>query len=77
MQNSNEVTERCKYTFHRPQNTNFLRDEENNTTNMVIKWELAVKLYAKDVEVGTSSDKKPRQYQVTMGSLHSPGSTND
>ena len=39
--------------------------------------ELAVKLHAKDVEVGTSSDNNPRQDQVTMGRVHSPGSTND
>ena len=36
---------------------------------MVFEGELAVKLYAKDVEVGTSSDRNPRQDQVTTGGL--------
>ena len=36
---------------------------------MVFKCELAIKLRAKDVEVGTSSDRNPRQDQVTMGRL--------
>ena len=34
---------------------------------MVFECELAVKLPAKDVDVGTSSDRNPRQDQVTMG----------
>ena len=42
---------------------------------MVFKGALAVKLHAKDVYVGTSSDRK--QDQVTMGMVHSPGYTND
>ena len=42
---------------------------------MVFEGELAVKLHAKNVEVGTSSDRNPRQDQVTMGRTHSPGST--
>ena len=44
---------------------------------MVFECELAVKLYAKDVEVVTSSDRSPRQDQVAMGRAHNPGSTND
>ena len=44
---------------------------------MVFKGELAVKLQAKDVEVGTNSDRNPRQDQVTMARAHSLGSTND
>ena len=44
---------------------------------MVFERELAVKLYAKDVEVGTSSDRISRQDQVTMGRVKSPGSTSD
>ena len=44
--------------FHQPQNTNSLRDTGNNTTYMVFDGELDVKLYAKDVEVRTCSDKK-------------------
>ena len=55
-----------KYSFHLPQNTNSLRDMGNNTTHMVFEGELAVKLHVKDVEVGTSSDRNPRQGQVTM-----------
>ena len=39
---------------------------------MVFEAELAVKLHAKDVEVETSSDRNPREDQVTMGRVHSP-----
>ena len=63
--------------FHQPQNTNSLRDTGNNTTHMVFEGELAVKLHAKVVEVETSSDRNPRQDQVTMGMANSPGSTDD
>ena len=45
--------------------------------HMVFEGEVAVKLHAKDVEVGISSNKNPRQEQVTIGMAHSPGSTND
>ena len=41
---------------------------------MVFKGELAVKLHTKDVEFETRSDRNPRQNQVTMGRVHSPGS---
>ena len=44
---------------------------------MVFEYELAVKLHAKDVDVGTSSDRNPRQDKVTMETVYSPGSTND
>ena len=44
---------------------------------MVFEGELAVKLHAKDVEVGTSLDRNPRQDQVAMGRAHGPGSTYD
>ena len=64
-------------TSHQPQNTVSLRDTGDNTTHMVVECELAVKLDAKDVEVGTSSDRNPRQYQVTIGRVLSPGSAND
>ena len=66
-----------KYTLHQPKNTNSLRDTGNNTTHAVFEGEHAVKLHAKNVEVGISSDRIPRQDQVTMGMAHSPGSTND
>ena len=45
--------------------------------HMVFEGELAVKLHAKDVEVVTSSDRNPRPDKVTIGRVHSPGSTND
>ena len=67
---SNEVSQRCPQIFvHQPQNTNSLRGTGNNTTHMVYEGELTVKLHAKDVEVGTSSDRNVRQDQVTMGWL--------
>ena len=56
---------------------NSLRDTANNTTHMIFKGELAVKLHAKHVKVGTSSDRNSRQNQVTVGRVHSPESTND
>ena len=58
-----------------PQNTNYLRDTVNNTTHIVFEGELAVKLHAKDVEVGTGSDRNPIQDKVITGSVQSPGST--
>ena len=66
-ENSNEVT----------QVSNSLRDTGNNTTHIGFECELAVELRALDVEVGTSSDRNPRQDHVTMGRAHSSGSTND
>ena len=66
-----------EYTFHQPQNTNSPRDTGNNTTHMVFEGELDVKLHSKDVEVGTSSDRNPREDRVTTGWAHSPASTND
>ena len=43
---------------------------------MVFKFEPAVKLHAKNVKVGTGANGNPRQDQVTMGRVDSPGSTN-
>ena len=43
--------------------------------HMVFEDDLAVKLHAKDLEVGTSSNVNPRQDQVIVGRDHSPGST--
>ena len=63
-----------RYTTSRYQLS--LRHTGNNTTHMV-EYELAVKLHAMDVEVGTSAIGNPRQDQVTMGRVHSPGSTNN
>ena len=58
-------------------NTNSLRHESHNTTHMVYEDELAVKLHAKDVEVGTSANGNLRQDQVNMRRVHSPGSANN
>ena len=43
---------------------------------MVFEGELAVKLLAESIEVGTSANGNSRQDQVTMEMVHSPGSTN-
>ena len=43
---------------------------------MVFECEFAVKLHANDVEVWTSANGNPRQDEVTIGRVHSPGSTN-
>ena len=65
---NNEATQRCQ-----PKNTNSMRD---TTTHMVFEGEPAVKHIAKNIEVGTSANSNPRQDQVSMGRVHSPGSTN-
>ena len=44
---------------------------------MVFEGDLAVKLFAMDVEVRTSADIYPKQDKVTIGRVHSPLSTND
>ena len=56
-----------KDTLHQPQNTDSLRDTEDDTTHMVFEGEPAVKFHTKNVEVGTSTNGNPRQDQVTMG----------
>ena len=45
--------------------------------HIVFEGELALELCAKDAEVGTSSDRNPRQDQVTMRRAHNPGATNN
>ena len=65
-----------KDMLHQPQNTNSLRETGDNTTYMVFEGEPAVKLHAKNAEVGTSANGNPRPEKVTMESIHSPGSTN-
>ena len=78
MQISDEVTQRCpQIPFHQPQNINSMKYTGYNTTHMVFKGELAVKLHSKDVEVGTSMDRNLKQDQVTLWRAHSPSSTND
>ena len=62
--------------LHQPQNTNSLRDTRDNSTHMVLEDETPVKLHAKNVKVGTSANGTPRQEQVTMGRVDSPGLTN-
>ena len=64
-----------KDTLHQPQNINSLRDSGDNTTYMVFEGEPAVKLHTKNVDVGTSANENPRQHQVTMGTIYSPGLT--
>ena len=65
-----------KDTLHQPQNTNSLRDTRDNTTHMFSEGELAVKLHAKNDEVGTCANGSPRQDLVKMGRVHSLGSSN-
>ena len=65
-----------KGTHHQPQNTFFLRDTGDNTTHMVFEGEPAFKLHAKNVKVETCANGNPRQVQVTMGRVDSPGSIN-
>ena len=65
-----------KDTLHQPENTNSLKDTGDDTTYMVYEGEPAVKLQMKNVEVGTSTNGNPTKDQVTMGRVHSPGSTN-
>ena len=42
---------------------------------MIFKGVLAVRLHDEDVEVRTSSDRNPREDQITMGRVHSPRSS--
>ena len=62
--------------LHQPQNTNSLRDTGDDTTHVIFEGESAVKLHAKNVKVGTSISGNPRQDQITMERVQSPGSTN-
>ena len=55
--------------FHQPQNTNSLRDTGNNISHKVLEGEFAVKLHAKDVEVGTSSDRYGLFVPLRNGSI--------
>ena len=63
-----------KDTLHQPQHTNSLRDTGDNTTQMTAGFngEPAVKLYAKNVKVGTSANGNSRKDQDTMGWVDSP-----
>ena len=48
-----------KDMLHQSQNTNSLRDTRDNTTHMVFECELAAKLHAKNIAVGTSANGNP------------------
>ena len=76
MHNSNDVTQRCPQRLASP-TSNYQFCERYNTTHMVIEGEINVKIHAKDAEVGLCANGNPRQDQVTMGRVHSPGSTNN
>ena len=52
-----------KWTFHQPQNNNYLRD---TTSTMAFVGELAVTLHTKDVEVGTCANGNPGEDNVTV-----------
>ena len=65
-----------KDMLNQPLNTNSSRDKRDNTAHMVFDGEPAVKLHAKNIEVGTSANGNPREEQVTMGRVHSSGSIN-
>ena len=78
MQNSNEVTQRCPQIYVSPSSKYQFSERHGKKYHaMIFEGELPVKLHAKDVEVGTGSDRNPRKDQVTMGRAHNPGSTND
>ena len=60
---STDVSTNTRFT--NAKNTNSLRDTRNITTHMVFEGELTLKLHAKYVELGTSSNGNPGQSQVT------------
>ena len=66
-----------KDTLYQPQDTNSLRDRRDNSKCDVFECEPAVKLHAKNIEVGTSANGNPRQDKVAIGRVHRPGSTKD
>ena len=65
-----------KDMLHQPQNTNSWRDTGDNNMQMVFEGKPAIKLQAKNVNVGTSASGNPRQDRVTVERVDSPGSTN-
>ena len=68
-----------KDTFHKPQNTIYLRDtgdKSDNTTHMVFEGEPAIKLHSQNVEVGTNTNGNTKQNQVTLWRVCSPRSAN-
>ena len=73
MYSSDEATQMCPQRFASPTSKYPLRDTGDNITHMVFEGEPAVKLYAKNVKVGTSANGKARQDQVTMERVDRPG----
>ena len=63
-----------KDKLHQPQNTNSLRDTRDNTTHMVFVSEPAVKLHAKNIEVGTNAkwNQQTGPSHHDKGRSHSP-----
>ena len=59
-----------KDKLHQPQNINSLRDMIDNTAHISFEGEPAVKLQAKNIEVGTRANGNPRQDKVTIGRVH-------
>ena len=77
MQNSNEATQRFSQQHTSPTSKyQFFENARYNTAHIVLEGEPAVKLHAKNVEVGTSANGNQRQDHVTMGKVQSSESTN-
>ena len=74
MHSSNDATQRCPQRHASP--TSKYQFFERHERHMVFESKLAVKPHAKNIEVGTSANGNPREDQVCMGRVHSPGSTN-
>ena len=54
-------------TLHQPQNTNSLSGTRDNTAHMFFEGDPTVNLYAKNIEVGTSTNGNPRQDKSPWG----------
>ena len=77
MQSSNEATQRYLQRQASPTSKYQLFERHGRQYHhMVFEGEPAVKLHTMNVAVVTSSNGNPRQDQITMGRVHSPGSTN-
>ena len=77
MHSSNEAIQRYPQRHASPTSKSiYLRDTRDNTAHIVFEGEPAVKIHAENIGDGTGANGNPRQDQVTMGRVHSPGSTN-
>ena len=78
MQNSNEVTQWCPQIYV-SQTSKYQFPERHGKQYHAygLRRCACCQTSAKNVDVGTSSDGIPRQDQVIMGRVHSPGSTID